>query len=181
MEHTNTHDSTPWYAVRLFGLRWKRVRAYFEERGATCFVPMRYVEREDGGKIRRELRPVVSNIIFVKASMGEKDMRQWVEESPERLSVVRGSRDDKAYYEISAREMEEFQQMCNPEIELRQYLSEEEAQLKTGTQVLVKYGPLKGLTGRLVRSNKKYFLLKEIPGLAVMLKVGRWCCVPLSS
>jgi putative updY protein len=30
-----------------------------------------------------------------------------------------------------------------------------------------------------VRSNKKYYLLKEIPGMAIMLKVTRWCCEAL--
>ena len=51
--------------------------------------------------------------------------------------------------------------------------------MKVGAPVLVKFGPLKGLTGKLVRSNKKYYLLKEVPGLGVMLKVSRWCCVPM--
>ena len=71
--------------------------------------------------------------------------------------------------------------MCNPEVELRKYVSEQEAKLKAGTPVVVKYGPLKGLSGKLVRSNKKYYLLKEVPGLGVMLKVSRWCCVALPS
>ncbi|MBF1646127.1 MAG: UpdY protein, partial [Prevotella sp.] len=53
------------------------------------------------------------------------------------------------------------------------------AQMKAGDEVLVKFGPLKGMTGRLVRSSKKYYLLKEIPGIGVMLKVSRWCCVPM--
>ncbi|MBR6495330.1 MAG: UpdY protein, partial [Prevotella sp.] len=59
------------------------------------------------------------------------------------------------------------------------YLSESEAKMKVGAPVLVKYGPLKGLSGKLVRSNKKYYLLKEVPGMGVMLKVSRWCCVPM--
>jgi hypothetical protein len=83
--------------------------------------------------------------------------------------------------EIPAREMHEFRMMCNPEVELRKYVSEQEAKLKAGTPVVVKYGPLKGLSGKLVRSNKKYYLLKEVPGLGVMLKVSRWCCVALPS
>jgi hypothetical protein len=40
-------------------------------------------------------------------------------------------------------------------------------------------GPLKGLTGKLVRQSRKYYLLKEVPGMAVMIKVTRWCCKPL--
>ena len=65
------------------------------------------------------------------------------------------------------------------EITMRKFLSSDEAQMKAGDEVLVKFGPLKGMTGRLVRSSKKYYLLKEIPGIGVMLKVSRWCCVPM--
>ena len=72
--------------------------------------------------------------------------------------------------------MREFQIMCNPEIELRKYLSAEEAHLKTGTKVVVEHGPLKGLSGRLVRQSHKYYLLKEVPGMGIMIKVSRWCC-----
>ncbi len=75
--------------------------------------------------------------------------------------------------------MYEFRLLCNPEITMRKFLSSDEAQMKAGDEVLVKFGPLKGMTGRLVRSSKKYYLLKEIPGIGVMLKVSRWCCVPM--
>ena len=74
--------------------------------------------------------------------------------------------------------MYEFRLMCNPEIELRKFIPTEEARLKAGDEVFVKYGPLRGMKGRLVRSSKKYYLLKEIPGISIMLKVSRWCCVP---
>ena len=111
--------------------------------------------------------------------MSESSIRRILTDAPFKGSVIRKSREDSQYYEIPSRQMFEFQAMCNPEIVMRQYLSEAQAKLKVGTPVYVKYGPLKGLSGRLVRSNKKYFLLKEIPGLGVMLKVSRWCCRPM--
>ena len=43
---------------------------------------------------------------------------------------------------------------------MRKFLSIEQAQLKAGEEVYVKFGPFKGLSGRLVRSSKKYYLLK---------------------
>ena len=89
------------------------------------------------------------------------------------------SRENPEYYEIPAKQMDEFMLMCNPEIEMRKYLTESEAKIKKGTPVFVKFGPMKGLTGKLVRSSKKYYLLKEVPGMAVMLKVSRWCCIPI--
>ena len=104
-----------------------------------------------------------------------------LDEAPFRMRVITKSRENRQWSEISAAEMREFQTMCNPEIELRKYLSESEAKMKVGAPVLVKYGPLKGLSGKLVRSNKKYYLLKDVPGISVMLKVSRWCCKALES
>ena len=62
---------------------------------------------------------------------------------------------------------------------MRKYISGDEAKLKVGSPVTVKYGPLKGLNGKLVRQSKKYYLLKEVPGVGVMIKVSRWCCQAL--
>lgn len=172
-------DDRPWYAVRLFGTRQGAVGDYLKEQGVDFFVPMHYVDQEVKGanKVRRVLKPVVTNLIFIKKQKEQKEMRAMLMASPYKMSVYKKERFGADYYEISAREMHEFQVMCNPEIELRKYVSEQEAKLKQGARVIVKYGPLKGLSGRLVRQSKKYFLLKEVPGMGVMLKVSRWCCV----
>lgn len=75
--------------------------------------------------------------------------------------------------------MLQFRMMCDPNLAKSMYLTSEEAALKVGDPVIVKFGPLKGLSGRLVRQSKKYYLLKEVPGMGVMLKVSRWCCRPI--
>ena len=67
----------------------------------------------------------------------------------------------------------------NIEEEMKRYVAANEARVKSGQPVTVTHGPLRGLTGRLVRASKKYYLLKEVPGMAVMIKVSRWCCRPL--
>ena len=181
MDIITEQDQTPWYAIKLFTLQLKNVRGYFDTKEVEYFVPMMYVDIEDKEtqRIKHELRPVVSNLIFVKKTMAEKEMRKIVFDCPYKMAVIKKSRESIDYYEIPAKQMYEFQMMCNPEIEMRKYLSETEAKLKKGSPVLVKYGPLKGLTGKLVRSSKKYYLLKEVPGMAVMLKVSRWCCTPI--
>lgn len=173
-------DTLPWFAVRLFMTKPQLVMDYLDEQHLPYFIPMEYVDVEDKDhRIRHQLRPVVRNLVFIKKSQPEKIIRQLLTEAPFKSSVIRKSKDDSRYYEIPAKQMFEFQAMCNPEIAMRKFLSEEQAKLKPGTPVYVKYGPLKGLSGRLVRSNKKYFLLKEIPCMGVMLKVARWCCKPL--
>ena len=100
---------------------------------------------------------------------------------PYKLSGIKKGRDSKEMAEIPAKEMHEFQLMCDPKLAEKKYIAEESAKLKTGTTVLVTHGPLKGLTGKLIRINKKYYLLKDVPGIAVMLKVTRWCCQPLNN
>jgi len=178
MDDSQIQDQTPWYAIKLYSARQKAVSQWFEDLGMEYFVPMHYVDIELAGKVKHVLRPVVSNLIFVKKTSAD-EFRKLVAESQFKMSVVTKSRENREYSEIPAREMREFMMMCNPEIELRKYVSNQEAKLKAGTPVMVKHGPLKGLSGKLVRSNKKYYLLKEVPGLGVMLKVSRWCCVPM--
>ena len=153
-------DGLSWYAVKLFTIRQQEVRTYFEEKGLECFVPEQYITIEGrDGKPRKVLRPVVRNLVFVKQSIDEKQFRHIVSEMNYKISVLRKSISSQEYCLIPHDQMYEFRLMCD--------------------EVLVKFGPMKGMTGRLVRSNKKYYLLKEIPGIGVMLKISRWCCVPM--
>ena len=182
MENYQTDNSSPgkspWFAIRLFTLKLKEVEQYFKDKGLTTFVARQWVDYEGtDGRLHHELRPVVRNLIFVECSLSDNELRTLIYDSAYKMSVVKRLEDNK-FYRISAREMDEFRIMCNPEINLREYLSEEEARLKPGAEVMVKYGPLKGLSGRLIRISKKYYLLKEVPGMGVALKVSRWCCVP---
>ena len=146
-------DLTPWYAIRLYSNSLSKVADFFKENGMEYFVPMQYRDyMDENGKHRRKLRPVVSNLIFVKKTVRQQAMSELLIRCQYKMSVI-----------------------------TRKYLSSEESRLKVGTPVLVKHGPLKGLSGRLVRQSHKYFLLKEVPGLGVMLKVSRWCCQPIET
>lgn len=174
------NNNMPWYAVRLFGCRALRAKAFFEEKGIECFVPMNYCEKEDTlGRKQQRLVPVVNNLVFIRKQMTDIELQTMIQESGMKMAVMTRTRGKTDYYEIPAIQMNEFQIMCNPDVHLRQFISPEEAQLKLGSQVMVSHGPLKGLTGKLVRQSHKYYLLKEVPGMAVMLKVTRWCCKPV--
>ena len=173
-------DGASWYAVRLFTIRQEEVRNFFTEHGLECFVPEQHVDVEGcDGKPHRVLRPVVRNLVFVKQSVEDKAFQKIVQETNYKISVLKKSKESREYALIPHEQMYEFRLMCNPEVTMRKFLSSEEARMKAGDEVLVKFGPLKGMSGRLVRSSKKYYLLKEVPGIGVMLKVSRWCCVPM--
>lgn len=172
-------DGCPWYAVRLFTLKQKEVAAAFEEKGLQCFTPMHYVDYQDkDGKRRRKLTPVVHNLLFLKKTIEQKMLRTIIADIPYKMMVMHKI-ENRDFYEIPSKQMYEFYVMCNPDLLINKYMSEEEAKLKKGTRVLVTHGPLKGLTGKLVRQSHKYYLLKEVPGMAVMIKVTRWCCEPM--
>lgn len=177
---TGMQDDRPWYALRLFTLRQSEVAEHLKSLGLDIYIPMEYRDREDRTHhIRHELRPVVHNLIFIRKTMEEEELRTLLHGLDYKMAVIRKSRDRQDYCEIPAHQMQEFQAMCNPDILMKRYLSQEQARLKAGSPVRVTHGPLRGLQGKLVRSNKHYFLLKEIPGMAVMLKVTRWCCQPI--
>lgn len=175
-------DDFPWYGIKLYTVRQQEVADYFAQFQLETFIPQEYVDVETSEhKIKQVLRPVVRNLLFLKKSKDEKEIREIVTNCNYKISVLTKGRTDRAYYEIPAKQMFEFRVMCNPQITMRKFLSEKEAHLKAGSRVVVKYGPMKGLTGRLVRSSKKYYLLKEVPGMAIMLKISRWCCVSSES
>lgn len=170
----------PWYAIKLYGLSQKKVEEYFVENGLETFIPQEYVDEEDcEHRVKHVLRPVVRNLIFLKKTVEEDEIKRIITSSDIKMSVITVSNIDKRYCEIPPRQMDEFMLMCNPEITLKKFISEEQAQLKKGSLVRVKRGPLQGLSGRLVRSNKNYYLLKDVPGMAVLLKVTKWCCMAL--
>lgn len=173
----NQEMANPWYAVRIFSSKQKEIADYFEAKGITCFIPMEYTWIVDKENHKRQiLKPVVRNLAFIEKVISEKAIRKIVNEIPHKISIIRKDREHLDYYEIPAKQMKEFQLMCNPELEIRKYISGDDAKLKIGSPVTVKYGPLKGLSGKLVRQSKKYYLLKEVPGMGVMIKVSRWCC-----
>lgn len=173
-------DQVPWMALHLFSLRQDEVRDCLVEKGLEVYVPLEWVDIEDAPHHRkRVLKPVVRNLLFVKATLDDVDMAKTISDIPFPVRVLRYSPQDPRPAKIPARQMFQFQAMCNPDIMRKQYLSEEEAKLKKGCKVVVTHGPLKGLTGRLVRSSKQYYLLNEVPGIAVMMNVARWCCEPV--
>lgn len=177
------NENTPWFAIRLFGgMKSADLADFFSEHNVESFIPMQMVDFMDKtGHIRHALRPVVCNLIFVKKSVSNQRLNELIVETQKPMMVMRKSKGSKEYYEIPAKQMVEFRMMCDPQYAQKMFLSAEEAQLKVGDPVLVAHGPLKGITGRLVRQNKKYFLLKEVPGMGVMVKVSRWCCKPIQT
>ncbi len=174
-------DQTPWVALQLFSMNQYAIAQELKEKHYEVYVPLEWVMTEKTpGHRKRELRPVVRNLLFLKARDADRELAKMVAELAYPVRLMRKSRGTRELAKIPARQMYEFQVMCNPDFLQKRILTSDAAKLKKGQLVSVTHGPLKGLRGRLVRANKKYFLLKEIPGIAVMMNVSRWCCEPLA-
>lgn len=176
-----TADGLGWYAVRLFSLKHASAVEYVRSFGLTYFIPMELSFIAKGkNEPKQVLHPVVFNLLFIKKDREESEIKRIIINSSFKMAIIKKENTTSDLYEIPAKQMQEFMLMCSPQFTMAKYISEADAKLKVGTPVIVKYGSLKGLTGKLVRQSKKYFLLKEVPGMGVMLKVSRWCCVPLN-
>lgn len=174
-------NTNPWIAVKCFSLKIHEIRDFLMKKGLNVFLPEQYVEVEDVNShhVKQVLKPVTHNLIFVEEPVHLKEFATYLTKCPYKMSVVRPYPTADTFARISAREMKEFEEMCNPKLTMKYFLSEDEAKLKSGGTVQVTHGPLKGMSGRLVRKSKKYFLLKDMPGISVMIKVSRWCCKPI--
>lgn len=180
LDLSNPDDQLPWVALQLFSMNQRTIADELRKKNFEIFVPLEWVVSEKTpGHRTRELRPVVRNLLFLKAGVTDDVLRKEVLELNYPVRLLRKSKDTNDLAKIPASQMYEFQVMCNPELMGKKIISTDEAKLKKGQPVMVTHGPLKGLRGRLVRASKKYYLLKEIPGVSVMLNVSRWCCEPI--
>lgn len=166
-----------WLCIRLYTIKPYEIKSFLETDGIKVFLPEEYRVKEDAdGHRKRSLVPVVRNLLFVYVDNNFDDIRQKVGDSRYHTAFITPSPAVKNPAKISDVEMQEFIQMCNPDIENKQFVTHDEVKLKNGDMVIVERGPLKGITGRLIRKAKKYYLLKEAGPMAVLLKVTKWTC-----
>lgn len=165
-----------WYALRTFHAQEYKVSLHLERHHVDHFIPMvnHSYRKEDGTWVKAE-RPAVHNLLFVRKTGSRAELRSILAECDYPVSVYHHIDDEQQWYEISDNELLELRLLCDKAFS-PQFISQEESELKMGTEVCVKHGPFKGITGKLVRKNKKYYLVKTFVGLGVMVSVSRWCC-----
>lgn len=135
----------------------------------------RSVVTEEGKNVSRHY-PAVHNLLFLKADRSTDELRQVLTECPFPISVYCQIDKPGVWCQISDSDMTDIRLMCDTTFSEPKFITQEESELKVGTEVIVTHGPFKGITGKLIRKNKKYYLVKSIAGLGVMVSVSRWCC-----
>ena len=121
-------------------------------------------------------KPAVHNLLFLQMDRSMEELKRVLSECPYPISVYGQIDKPNEWSLISDKDMTDLRLICDITFTAPIFISQQESELKVGTQVRVTHGPMKGATGKLVRKNKKYYLVKTFVGVGVMLAVSRWCC-----
>ena len=169
-------DSVSWYAIRTFNSQELKVSKYLDARMLKNFVPMRKFRVSDNGKPVWKSRPIVHNLIFVMKMYPQDVIEHILSECPFPIKIYRRGNDARSWYEIDNREMLDLRMICDNSFCEPHFLPTDE--IKDGDMVRVVHGPLAGIRGKMVRKNKKYYIVKSLGDLSVEVIVSRWCCEP---
>ena len=166
-----------WIALQTFYSQELKVSRFLDNYQTKHFIPMmthRVVTKE--GKTVPKHHPAVHNLIFLQIDRSIEELKAVLKECPYPISVYCKTNKPGEWCMIPDSDMMDLRLICDITFTEPRFVSVEEMELKVGTQVRVTHGPMKGVTGKLVRKNKKYYLVKTLVGIAVMVAVSRWCC-----
>ena len=148
-----------WYAVKVFYRRVAEVEGAVGEAGFETYIPTRIVQDHEGGKggIRRE--PIVSGLLFVRATA--RYIRDFQHQFYGKALIYRNA-ERRAPAVISDREMEAFKFVTSVEDKGLELINIPPGELP-GTRVRVTGGVFEGAEGyiRRVDHRKRFFVVIE--------------------
>lgn len=169
-----------WFAVRTFYCKEESVARYLSSHGIEHFIPQRYQEEVTlDGESKRKLVPAVHNLLFIKSTISEKEMKDIISQCPVSVSVIK-NQETKKYYQIPNSQMVEFRAICDPNYKDTLYVDQEVAEARVGEEVRVVRGQFTGLKGKLVRYKNRSYVVIVLAGLGVMIHIPKWYCRKLN-
>lgn len=168
-----------WLVIRTFNRKEMEVGAFLKAKGLTYFIPMTYKEKVVNNELkpRRILIPVIHNYVFLQKPDGDSDIRLLLTECRIPLTLMKNKGDDHVS-EIPNKDMTDFRLLCDPDFGRtpKEFLDAEEAEVKPGREVEIVHGPFAGIRGKLHKNSQKYWFIKTVGGVSVMLRISRWYC-----
>lgn len=169
-----------WFAVRTFYCKEESVARYLSSHGIEHFIPQRYQEEVTlNGERKRKLVPAVHNLLFIKSTISEKEMKDIISQCPVSVSIIK-NQETKKYYQIPNSQMVEFRAICDPNYKDTLYVDQEVAEARVGEEVRVVRGQFTGLKGKLVRYKNRSYVVIVLAGLGVMIHIPKWYCRKLN-
>lgn len=173
-----------WYALRTFFSQEKKVGAHLDTYNLSWFIPMRSTPvrrrpQEGPAKRFKADRPFVHNLIFIRKPADDDVLKNALLECPYSTRIY-CKPDSQEWCAIPGRDILELRIICDQSFTAPHFINAEDIDPKVGREVEVVHGPMKGVHGRLLRKNKKYYILKTLGnGMGVVATVSRWCCQPV--
>lgn len=173
----STENQAFWIAIQTFYAQEQKVSNYLDEYQTKHFIPtLTRMTTDEEGKVQRTTRPAVHNLLFLQIDRNVDQLKSIINDCPYPVTIYRQYDKSGGWFLIPDREMVDLRLICDITFTEPVFVSACECEMKVGSLVRVTHGPLKGIEGKLVRKNKKYYLVRTFCDLGVMVSVSRWCC-----
>ena len=140
-------EKMQWFAMRATYRRGMQIKVLLDKEGINNFIPMRYEVRVRNGRKRRELVPVISDLIFVRAVQSEL---QKVKFKLPYLQYMIDIRNGQKII-VPDDQMKQFIAVAGTYDEHLIFFSPDEVNLRKGTKVRITGGDFEGYEGVFVK------------------------------
>lgn len=181
MDNTATTEtlqsSRPWIAIRTFYAQQHRVARFLDANNIVNFIPQRIIDciPEKEGNVYKT-KAVVNNLVFMQTTCKKTEIQKILKECPFPYMIYSNPGTAGKWAFIPNDEMTDLRSFCDKQLQQFVIISTQNADDIIGKNVIVTNGPMKGLKGKIIRRNHKYFVLRSFGNLTFLFTVSRWCC-----
>lgn len=139
-------DPKHWYAMRVTYSREEKMKAYLEQQGIECFIPMKYQTKVIRGRKAKVLKPVIHNLLFARAT--STDIQE-AKRSYECLQYIINREHQKII--VPDDQMQRFIAVAGTYNEQLIWVNSEDLNLTKGTPVRITGGDFEGQEGIFIK------------------------------
>ena len=143
----SSSEQMQWFAMRATYCRGMQIKSLLDKQGINNFIPMRYEIREKNGRKKRELVPVIRDLIFVRAVQSEL---QRVKDRNPYLQYMIDIRNGQKII-VPDEQMRQFNAVAGTYDEHLVFFNPDEVNLRKGTKVRIIGGDFEGYEGVFIK------------------------------
>ena len=143
----SSSEKMQWFAMRATYRRGMQIKELLDKKGISNFIPMHYELRLKNGRKKRELVPVICDLIFVYVVQSEL---QWIKDRNPYLQYMIDIRNGQKII-VPDNQMRSFIAVAGTYDEHLIFFSPDEVNLRKGTKVRIIGGDFKGYEGIFIK------------------------------
>ena len=150
----NEAGEAEWFVMNAYAKSEHKAESVLSgSNGLPYFIPKKYAIKNYFGKLKRELVPLIPNLVFVKASYAQVDAFQSLYSFIGFATTIKSG--NRTPLVVPAYQMENFMKVASHYDEELTYYKPEEVELKKGDYVRIIGGKFNGAEGQLLRLKGK--------------------------